>query len=125
MFKNIGGKIKGYAIFVFIMDVLLGIGCFIASIVISSDADKIGIGIGTGILLLAVCLIWGYLSVIFIYGYGELIESTMQIRDQLCGKSTGYTPAPPTSTGYTSTPLTSYGSHTSGGSKSFGVRSSL
>ena len=77
-----------------------------------------------------VFLILGYLSVIFIYGYGELIESTMQIRDKLCGTSTSYTSSS-MGGGYTSTPPTGrYSAPTSssghsGGGKSFGARRSL
>ena len=62
-------------------------------------------GIVIGVLAIIVFLILGYLSVIFIYGYGELIESTMQIRDKLCGTSTSYTSSS-MGGGYTSTPPT-------------------
>ena len=123
MFKNIGGKIKIYAIVIFIISALIGIGFCITSISVSSSMffDDKETGIVIGVLAIIVFLILGYLSVIFIYGYGELIESTMQIRDKLCGTSTSYTSTPPT--GRYSAPTSSSGH--SGGGKSFGARRSL
>ena len=105
MFKNIGGKIKIYAIVIFIISALIGIGFCITSISVSSSMffDDKETGIVIGVLAIIVFLILGYLSVIFIYGYGELIESTMQIRDKLCGTSTSYTSSS-MGGGYTSTP---------------------
>ena len=132
MFKNIGGKIKIYALVISIISALIGIGFCSTSISVSSSMffDDKETGIVIGVLAIIVFLILGYLSVIFIYGYGELIESTMQIRDKLCGTSTSYTSSS-MGGGYTSTPPTGrYSAPTSssghsGGGKSFGARRSL
>ena len=123
MFKNIGGKIKIYAIVIFIISALIGIGFCITSISVSSSMffDDKETGIVIGVLAIIVFLI---------LGYGELIESTMQIRDKLCGTSTSYTSSS-MGGGYTSTPPTGrYSAPTSssghsGGGKSFGARRSL
>ena len=122
MFKNIGGKIKVFAIIVFIIWILIGIGCCIAFIALSNEwFDDASAGTLIGVLSLLLSIVLGYLSVMFTYGYGELIESTMQIRDKLCGTSTGYTSTPPT--GRYSAPTSSSGH--SGVGKSFGARRSL
>ena len=122
MFKNIGGKIKVFAIIVFIIWILIGIGCCIAFIALSNEwFDDASAGTLIGVLSLLLSIVLGYLSVMFTYGYGELIESTMQIRDKLCGTSTSYTSTPPT--GRYSAPTSSSGH--SGVGKSFGARRSL
>ena len=92
--------------------------------------DDASAGTLIGVLSLLLSIVLGYLSVMFTYGYGELIESTMQIRDKLCGTSTSYTSSS-MGGGYTSTPPTGrYSAPTSssghsGGGKSFGARRSL
>ena len=131
MFKNIGGKIKVFAIIVFIIWILIGIGCCIAFIALSNEwFDDASAGTLIGVLSLLLSIVLGYLSVMFTYGYGELIESTMQISDKLCGTSTSYTSSS-MGGGYTSTPPTGrYSAPTSssghsGVGKSFGARRSL
>ena len=116
MFKNIGDKIKVFAIIVFIIWILIGIGCCIAFIALSNEwFDDASAGTLIGVLSLLLSIVLGYLSVMFTYGYGELIESTSS------SMGGGYTSTPPT--GRYSAPTSSSGH--SGGGKSFGARRSL
>ena len=76
MFDNIGGKIQGYAKVVFAIE---AIGSLVG-------AAAIGFGIGGfgGFMLFLVCavifIVTAYLSVMFLYGFGELIENVASIR---------------------------------------------
>lgn len=76
MFGNIGGKIKGYAKIIFAIFVIAGI--------IGAIVTWIGIGgLGGFVLFLvvgALSILAAYLSVMFIYAFGDLVENSAYIR---------------------------------------------
>lgn len=58
MFKNIGGKIKVFAIIVFIIWILIGIGCCIAFIALSNEwFDDASAGTLIGVLSLLLSIV--------------------------------------------------------------------
>lgn len=75
MFNNIGKKIKSLAIFVFVLGV---IGSIVGAIV-----DLAVMMTGIGIVLLPVGIVLSWISVFFIYGFGELIERVTSIDNKL------------------------------------------
>ena len=80
MFDNIGKKIKGVAGFVFILgsvaSVVYGLGTMMS---LSFFSSSYGSGILLGILIIGVGILLSWLSVLLIYGFGELIEKTTEI----------------------------------------------
>lgn len=78
MFSNIGGKIKGLAVIVCALGMLASV---ISAIVIwasgSSDSGLTGFAI-----LMGGCL-FSWVGSFFTYGFGELIERTARVNDQL------------------------------------------
>lgn len=76
MFDNIGGKIKGYAKIIFAIFVIAGIIGAIATWILVG-------GFGGFMLFLVVgafSIIAAYLSVMFIYAFGDLVENSEYIR---------------------------------------------
>ena len=78
MFNNIGGKIKGWAVGTFILEsiaaIVTGLGIFI-------EADDGAFWIGTLVILGGILV--AYVSVLLIYGLGELIENSAASREEL------------------------------------------
>ena len=75
MFENIGGKIKGYAKAVFVIEIFASL--------VGAIAIAVGIG-GFGgfmafLLSMVIFIIISYLSVMFLYAYGELVENSTKI----------------------------------------------
>lgn len=89
MFKNIGRKIKSYAKVVFAIGVILSVisslvGAFAVGALLADASGEVFLGILAGFFLFVVsafisCL-FAYLSVMFIYGYGDLIDNTEYIK---------------------------------------------
>ena len=72
-FWNIGGKIKNFAIFIFFGLLLAGIGYLIFAGIESIKA-----------LIISLSLIAsGFILPLFIYGFGELVENTTRILNEL------------------------------------------
>ncbi len=69
MFENVGGKIKSLAVVVFVLTL-------IASVVIGLISIDNG-----GILFIIIGSVVSWISALFTYGLGELIESTSENRD--------------------------------------------
>lgn len=76
MFDNIGEKIKGYAKFIFAIYVIAGV---IGAIVTWVAVGGFG-GFLLFLLVAAFSVIIGYLSVMFVYAFGDLVENTARIR---------------------------------------------
>ncbi|MCL2487869.1 MAG: hypothetical protein FWE80_04220 [Oscillospiraceae bacterium] len=76
MFKNVGGKIKGLAVFIAVAGIIGSIAAGISIISNGSrynDTTLLGIGVMFGGSL------FSWLSSLFMYGFGELIEKTTEI----------------------------------------------
>lgn len=79
MFNNPGGKIKGLAIFIFIINLIIFIVGGIGLIVYGVQEETILIAAGVATILVGILIAW--LSVLFIYAYGSLIEDVEEIRN--------------------------------------------
>ena len=84
MFNNIGGKIKGYAKTIFALQVIVAI--------IAAIAFWVNIGGFGGFMAFlfggALMIVFAYLSVMFIYAFGELVETTSNIYRKLNNNNT-------------------------------------
>lgn len=76
MFDNIGEKIKGYAKFIFVVSFILGI--------IGAIASWIAVGGFGGFMLFlligTLAFVLAYLSVMFVYAFGDLVGNAARIR---------------------------------------------
>ena len=80
MFNNVGEKIKGVAIAIFILEI---IGCFFCGLLIITKA-KLKL---VGCLILFLGPIAAYVSALIPYGFGELIDKACKIERKI-GKVT-------------------------------------
>ena len=81
MFDSIGEKIKKYAEILFVIDVIISlIGAGYIGFGIVSGIMNGAVGFLVFLLLAAVFIVWSYLSVIFIYGFGDLVDNAERIR---------------------------------------------
>ena len=80
MFSNIGKKIKDFAQIMFVVEV---IGSLISAGIIGFK--NVGGAVGFLVFLLLGVLFFGgaYLSVIFIYGFGDLVDNAERIRENI------------------------------------------
>lgn len=80
MYRNVGGKMKGCATILFVIDVIVSVigGTVIARLFFRGTNFLLASVLFAGIGILA-----SWLSLMFLYGFGELIESNCQIRDCL------------------------------------------
>ena len=74
MYDNIGGKIKGLAKATFIIGI---IGAIIVGIVMMVSSDEILIFLGLVVMFIAPVIVW--ISSLFLYGFGELIDKVSDI----------------------------------------------
>lgn len=80
MFDSIGEKIKKYAEILFVLNVILSlIGAGYIGFGIVSGIMNGAVGFLVFLLLAAVFIVWSYLSVIFIYGFGDLVDNAERI----------------------------------------------
>lgn len=82
MFDNVGEKIKGMARFVFIAGI---VASAIGAIVLWANNNSYTPTVLSGILVLVSGTISSWITAILVYGFGELIESTQDIRRTLKG----------------------------------------
>lgn len=75
MFENPGSKVKSIAVIWFW---LIAIGSFIVGIIIMLDTDGL---IGASILFGGI--LFGYLSALGLYAFGELVENSTETRKQV------------------------------------------
>lgn len=91
MYKNIGKKIKGLAIFSFIVGALASIVLGISLIVLSDDSfvvdEEILIVAGIAVIVLGVLISW--IASFVLYGYGELIQKTASIEETVNSRLAG------------------------------------
>ena len=90
MFSDIGKKIKNLAMLIMFIgcagSVIYGLICFAGSIG-ADGATPDPKGVITGILIIVLGVIFSYLSVLVLYGFGTLIDDTGAIREALESKS--------------------------------------
>ena len=88
MFKNIGRKIKGFAKFLFWLTIIgFSIAALVVIVFTVNDRNSALIGILVAIGLIVAGIILGWLQNFLLYGYGELIDSTQKILEELEVKS--------------------------------------
>lgn len=97
MFKNVGKKIKLYAKVLFIIQMVISI--IAALVLITAAMDFVGDTDGLSLLFIPLILIGmgisillAYLSVMFLYAYGEITDNTADLKrgmDYLCMKLGG------------------------------------
>ena len=82
MFENIGRKIKSFARIMFVIEV---IGSLIGAGIAGAGFKNVdgAVGILVFILLAAVYIGLSYLSVIFTYGFGDLVDNAEIIRENI------------------------------------------
>lgn len=81
MFSNIGGKIKGFATILFVLGVIGGfIGAIWMGVVMDDVSDSGFVAFLTFLFVLAVTIVASYVSSMFMYGFGELIENSDRIK---------------------------------------------
>ena len=79
MFKNIGKKIQGYSMLVFVIEVLFSIlagvlaGATVQSVLWGDEAEVIGPGVGFLVIAVGIFLAW--LGQMRLYAYGKIAES--------------------------------------------------
>ena len=100
MFKNIGRKIKGLAKIVFwveaVSTVLAGLGFIIASIFMVDHAIAILGSVIVSVFGVALLLLLEWLSVWMLYAFGELVDNSTIIANEVKErKSPRNMPAPP------------------------------
>ena len=96
MFNNIGGKIKGLAIFLcwlgIILYVIIGVIMIIAaassrSYTFDSYGEKITLSTGgsivAGILVIVFGSLASWIGSFFMYGFGELVENSKKVADRV------------------------------------------
>ena len=82
MFENIGRKIKSFARIMFVIEV---IGSLIGAGIAGAGFKNVdgAAGVLVFILLAAVYIGLSYLSVIFTYGFGDLVDNAERIRENI------------------------------------------
>ena len=82
MFENIGRKIKSFARIMFVIEV---IGSLIGAGIAGAGFKNVNgaAGVLVFILLAAVYIGLSYLSVIFTYGFGDLVDNAERIRENI------------------------------------------
>lgn len=95
MFKEIGKKIKGLAKILFVLGIIISVICGIASCTgivgaatIASGADvpepaALIIGIIAFLIVLLIGILISYLSVLFTYAFGELVDKVDEIEKKI------------------------------------------
>lgn len=79
MFKNIGKKIQGYSMLVFVIEVFFSIlagvlaGATVQSVLWGDEAEVIGPGVGFLVIAVGIFLAW--LGQMRLYAYGKIAES--------------------------------------------------
>ena len=80
MFYSIGEKIKKYAEILFVLEVIISL---IGSGIIGFGNVGGAVGLLVFLLLAIVFIAYSYLSVIFIYGFGDLVDNAERIRENI------------------------------------------
>ena len=80
MFDNIGGKVKGVAVGTFVIG---SIASLIGGIVAMASAYDESIGMLIMLLIFAVGVLISWLSCLCLYGFGQLIENTDTIVEEI------------------------------------------
>lgn len=95
MFHNIGGKIKGLALFVFTLEVIAGVLGGFAALIAGIAGDEVGAGIIGGILVAVVAFLFAWISNFLLYGFGQLVENSDIIARNVHQNNAAYVPPVP------------------------------
>lgn len=87
MFNNIGKKIKGFAVFVAIVGMIIPILGGLGFIIAGAASNNIALPL-LGILIAVVGSIMSWMSTWLLYGYGEIVDKTSSIDKKLDGINT-------------------------------------
>lgn len=87
MYKNIGRKIKGLAKFICWIGITISVIWAIYLFSYDTDYYYNNIKIITGIIILIAGPIISWIGSFFAYGFGELIEKTTEIADNVLGQN--------------------------------------
>lgn len=79
MFDNPGGKLKGFAIFIFALTVFAGV---VLGVILSAKQESITFKALIVFISIASSIIVGWLGSIFIYAFGELCENVDWIANE-------------------------------------------
>ena len=82
MFNNPGGKIKGLAKVLFWLLLIFYIIGGIAMIIIGIDQDLIELTLG-GVVTIGLGFLFAWLSVLFTYAFGSVVEDVEKIRKSI------------------------------------------
>ena len=106
MYNNIGGKIKGLAKFVCILGIVVSIiAALVVAVAIGSTSrytygvyggggGSVGAAVFLFILIAGLGSLFSWLGSLRLYGYGQLIENSDRIREDVAAKRAGTPPAP-------------------------------
>ena len=83
MFNNPGKKIKGLAKLSFVIGLVVSVALAIVMFAIAEDSYVEAPFIIAGLLCIIVGPFLSWLSSIAVYGFGELVENSTQIKDHL------------------------------------------
>lgn len=82
MFDQIGKKIKGLAVFIFIAGIFISGGLGIA--VANAIAEKTPVlALIIGFLVFAIGVLCSWLSILLLFGFGELVDQSMETNQRL------------------------------------------
>lgn len=82
-FEDIGKKIKGFAIILFVLQIIFGFIGAISTWFDFMDLDEGGLGFLIALLIIFLTILVAYLSVMMLYAVGELVDTNMQLRDDV------------------------------------------
>lgn len=83
MFKNAGIFIKFLATAMFVVNIILAIIASVCLGIRISEFTVMPVCIAAGILVFGLCVCVSYVECALIYGYGDLIDNTKEIRRML------------------------------------------
>ncbi len=80
MFDSIGEKIKKYAEILFVIEVIISL---IGAGIIGFGNVSGAVGLLVFLLLAVLFIAYSYMSIIFIYGFGDLVDNAERIRENI------------------------------------------
>ena len=83
MYRNIGKKIKGLAVFIFVLGLVSAAGAGVGIVFFQTDkyvliSNSLGMRILAGVVTFLLGSLGAWISTWCLYGFGELIDSTSQ-----------------------------------------------
>ena len=82
MFRNVGKEIKVWAQIAYVIGIIVSVAAGVVRILSAIDADNFDLALG-GFLIIVCGCIAARLSVIVLYAFGELVETTSMINQKM------------------------------------------